>query len=74
VRRNAVWLLDRSVLRAQFFLLDLSTHKQTRLGTLEVDPPANAATGFDVSLDGRAFIYTRVDALESDIMLVEDFH
>jgi hypothetical protein len=41
---------------------------------LEVDPPANAATGFDGSLDGRAFIYTRVDALESDIILVEDFH
>jgi len=54
--------------------LDLSTHKQTHVGALAIGPPANAATGFDVSPDGRQIIYARVDALESDIMLVENFH
>jgi serine/threonine protein kinase/Tol biopolymer transport system component len=74
LRGNAVWLLDRSAIQAQFDVLDLSTHKQTRLGVLDIGPPAKAAPGFDVSPDGRRIIYTRVDALESDIMLVENFH
>jgi hypothetical protein len=74
LRGNAVWLLDRSAIQAQFDVLDLSTHKQTRVGVLDIGPPAKAAPGFDVSPDGRRIIYTRVDALESDIMLVENFH
>jgi eukaryotic-like serine/threonine-protein kinase len=74
LRGNAVWFLDRSAIQAQFDVLDLSTHKQTRLGVLDIGPPAKAAPGFDVSPDGRRIIYTRVDALESDIMLVENFH
>jgi eukaryotic-like serine/threonine-protein kinase len=74
LRGNAVWLLDTSAIQAQFDVLDLSTHKQTRLGVLDIGPRANTARGFDVSPDGRTIIYTRVDALESDIMLVENFH
>jgi serine/threonine protein kinase/WD40 repeat protein len=74
LRRNSLWLLDSSAIQARFDVLDLSTHKQTRLGVLDIGPPANTATGFDVSPDGRMIIYTRVDALESDIMLVENFH
>ena len=73
LRRNAVWLLDTSSSPAQFGVLDLSTHKRTRLGVLDIGAPAKTATGFDVSPDGRMIIYTRVDALESDIMLVENF-
>jgi Tol biopolymer transport system component/predicted Ser/Thr protein kinase len=74
LRGNAVWLLDRAAIQAQFDVFDLSTHKQTRLGVLDIGPPANAAAGFDVSPDGQRIIYTRVDTLESDIMLVENFH
>jgi hypothetical protein len=74
LRRNAVWLLDSSTSPAQFGVLDLSTQKQTRLGVLNVGPPARAAIGFDISPDGRTIIYARVDAVESDIMLVENFH
>ena len=44
------------------------------LGTLNFGPAARAAMGFDISADGRTLFYTRVDSLESDIMLVEDFH
>jgi Tol biopolymer transport system component len=74
LRRNSLWLLDSSAMQAQFDVLDLSTHKQTHLGVVDIGAPANTATGFDVSPDGRMIIYTRVDALESDIMLVENFH
>lgn len=74
LRSNAIWLLDSSTRPAKFEVLDLSTHKQTRLGVVDTGPPANTASGFDISPDGRTVIYTRVDALESDIMLVENFH
>jgi len=74
LRSNAIWLLDSSTSPAKFEVFDLSTHKQTRLGVVDTGPPANGPTGFDVSPDGRTVIYTRVDALESDIMLVENFH
>jgi len=39
------------------------------LGTL-----AFVATGFDIASDGKFIVYTRVDSLDSDIMLVENFH
>jgi len=32
-----------------------------------------AAAGFDISPHGRTVIYSRVDSLESDIVLVETF-
>ncbi len=74
LRRNSLWLLDSSAIQAQLDVLDLSTHKKTRLGVLDIGASAKTATGFDVSPDGRTIIYTRVDGLESDIMLVENFH
>jgi Tol biopolymer transport system component/predicted Ser/Thr protein kinase len=43
--------------------------------TLDIGPrSSNASFGMDVSSDGRWLIYTRMDSLESDIMLVENFH
>jgi hypothetical protein len=41
---------------------------------LDVGPLAFVATGFDVTADGKSIVYTRVDSLDSDIMLVENFH
>jgi len=35
---------------------------------------AAASFGMDVSFDERWVIYTRLDSVESDIMLVENFH
>jgi len=69
-----IWILDDGVSPARLFTFDLATHKRTQLGTLNVGPLARAAMGFDISADGRTFFYTRVDSLDSDIMLVENFH
>ena len=44
------------------------------MGTLDVGHPAFTATGFDISADGHTIVYTRVDSLQSDVMLVENFH
>jgi len=74
LRGNSLWLLNKVFIQAQFDVLDLSTHKRTHLGVVDIGPSANAAGGFDISPDRKQIIYTRVDALESDIMLVENFH
>jgi hypothetical protein len=71
---NSLWLLNKAFTQAQFDVFDLSTHKRTHLGVVDIGPSARAAGGFDISPDGRQIIYTRFDAIESDIMLVENFH
>jgi eukaryotic-like serine/threonine-protein kinase len=70
---EAICFLDDNVSPAQFYVFDLTTGRRTRPGTLDVGPNAWAAAGYDVSPDGRWIIYTRVDSLESDIMMVENF-
>jgi hypothetical protein len=71
---SASWTLGDGVSPARLSTFDLVTHRRTVLGTLNFGPAARAAMGFDISADGRTLFYTRVDSLESDIMLVEDFH
>lgn len=72
IARNAIWLLDDSIAPARFSMVD--SHGPIPLGTLDIGPSARANRGFDVSPDGREILYTRVDSIESDIMLVENFH
>jgi len=69
-----IWILDNNVSPARLSTFDLATRKRTELGTLNIGPPARDAMGFDISADGRTLLYTRVDSLDSDIMLVENFH
>jgi eukaryotic-like serine/threonine-protein kinase len=69
-----IWILDDSVSPARLSTFDLVTHRRTVLGTLNIGPAARAAMGFDISADGRTLLYTRADSVQSDIMLVENFH
>jgi eukaryotic-like serine/threonine-protein kinase len=48
--------------------------KTKRITPLDVGPFANTDVGMDVSPDGRWVIYSRADSVESDIMMVENFH
>ena len=41
---------------------------------LDIGPPVGAGRGIDLSPDGRWLLYTRADSVESDIVLVENFH
>jgi len=66
--------MDMSTRPAQLKLLDLSSGKTSRFGTVDLGPPArNTGLGFDVSPDGQWVLYTRVDGLGSDLMVVENF-
>jgi eukaryotic-like serine/threonine-protein kinase len=70
---ETIWSIDQMVSPSQLYVFNLKTARRTRAGMLDVGPFARAAGGYDVSPDRRWMIYTRVDSLESDIMLVEDF-
>ncbi|HKR83208.1 MAG TPA: hypothetical protein VJS37_03480, partial [Terriglobales bacterium] len=74
LRHNAIWMLNFDITPTQLMAFDLATRKKTQLGMLDVGPLAFTAMGFDVTPDGKSIIYTRTDSLDSDIMLVENFH
>ena len=71
---NGICFLDGTTRPAQLKLLDMSRGRTTRFGTVELGPPVPAFGAFDVSPDGRWVLYVRVEASNSDIMLVENFH
>jgi hypothetical protein len=58
---------------AQLKFLDLRSGRTTRFGIVELGPPRAGAVAFDVSPDGQWVLYARVDALNTDIMLLENF-
>jgi hypothetical protein len=51
---------------------DVATHRTTRVFDLE-NRPAREAPGLAVSSDKKTILYTQVDALKRDIILVENF-
>jgi Tol biopolymer transport system component len=74
LRHNAIWMLNYEMTPTPLIVFDLATRKKTQAGRLDVGPVAFVALGFDVTADGKSIVYTRVDSLDSDIMLVENFH
>ena len=68
-----ICILDRSTAHGRFIRYDpVTQRKQTKDG--DFGPQVAASSGMDVSPDGRWIIYSRADSIESDIMLVENFH
>ena len=51
---------------------DMDSHLVTRLFDLE-KPPARQAPGLAISPDTKTILYTQLDALNNDIILVENF-
>jgi len=50
------------------------TTKREQITHLEIGPRFDGPSGMDVSPDGQWLLYTRADSLQSDIMMVENFH
>lgn len=71
---TAICIFNEDVRPAHFYIFDPVMRSRAHSFTLPVGARPNAATGFDVSPDRRWLIYTRVDSMQSDIMLVENFH
>jgi eukaryotic-like serine/threonine-protein kinase len=70
---DGICFLDDRMQPAQLKLLDLGSGKTTNFGAVELGARLPGAVGFDVSPNGQRVLYVRVDASNSDIMLVENF-
>jgi Tol biopolymer transport system component len=68
---NGIYYLDMTTKPAIAFF-ELTTHRTTRVFDLE-NPPAREAPGLAVSSDKKTILYTQLDSLNSDIILVENF-
>ena len=66
-----ICMVDRS--SGHFVRYD-TTAKTKHLATVDLGSAANGDFGIDVSPDGRWLVYSRADSIQSDIMLVENFH
>jgi hypothetical protein len=71
VVENGIYYLETTTKpRINFF--DTATHRITRVFDLE-NRPAREAPGLAISPDKKTILYTQLDALNSDIVLVENF-
>ncbi len=55
----------------EFF--DFATHRLKRVTTIDTGPKVSGPAGCAVSPDGKWILYKRVDQIDSEIMLVENF-
>jgi Tol biopolymer transport system component/DNA-binding winged helix-turn-helix (wHTH) protein len=71
VVKNGIYYLDTTGKPAIAFF-DFTTRRTTKVFELE-NRPAREATGMAVSPDGGTILYTQLDGLSRDIVLVENF-
>ncbi len=69
---NGIYYLDTTAKKPGIAFLDITTHRTSRVFDLE-NRPARQAPGLAVSPDRKTILYTQLDALNNDIMLVENF-
>jgi Tol biopolymer transport system component len=68
---NGIYYLDTAAMPGINFF-DLTTQRTTRVFDFE-NHPAREATGIAVSPNGKTILYTQLDALSRDIVLVENY-
>jgi Tol biopolymer transport system component/DNA-binding winged helix-turn-helix (wHTH) protein len=71
VVENGIYYLDMTT-KPGINFFDIATHRTTRVFDLE-SRPTWGAPGLAISSDKKTILYTQLDALNSDIMLVENF-
>lgn len=71
VVENGIYYLDTAT-KPGINFFDIATHRITRVLDLE-NRPAREVPGFAVSPDKKTVLYTQLDALNRDIILVENF-
>jgi Tol biopolymer transport system component/DNA-binding winged helix-turn-helix (wHTH) protein len=71
---TGICFLDRQATpRPAIEFIDLTTRQTRRLADLEKESGLAQPPGFAVSPDGRWILYKRVDQIENDLLLVENF-
>ena len=71
VVENGIYYLDTTA-KPGINFFDITTHRTTRVFDLE-NAPARRAPGLAISPDKKTILYTQLDVLNSDIILVENF-
>jgi Tol biopolymer transport system component/DNA-binding winged helix-turn-helix (wHTH) protein len=71
VVENGIYYLDTKT-KPKIVFFDLTTRRITPVFDLE-NPPAREAPGLTVSSDRKTILYTQLDGLNSEIMLVDNF-
>jgi Tol biopolymer transport system component/DNA-binding winged helix-turn-helix (wHTH) protein len=72
VVENGIYYLDTTTTKPGIAFLDIATHRTTRVFDLE-NRPAIQAPGLAVSSSTGTILYTQLDVLNRDIILVENF-
>ena len=70
---RGICLVNPGATPATIDFFEFASKRLKHLTAVDLGPSANAGSGFAVSPDGKWVLYTRVDQLDSDIMLVENF-
>jgi hypothetical protein len=71
---NGIYILQDSKRLAKIKFLDFVNSRPQEVTTVDLGPRAPAGEMFSVSPNAKWILYSRVDQIESDIMLVENFH
>ena len=69
-----ICVLNKSAAPAGQFIRYNPITRNKQIKQLDVGPRVDASQGMSVSPDGRWVVYTRADSLQSDIMMIENFH
>lgn len=72
VIENGIYYLDTATAKPGITFFNTTSHQTTRVFDLE-NRPAIQAPGLSVSSSKGTILYTQLDALSRDIMLVENF-
>jgi Tol biopolymer transport system component/DNA-binding winged helix-turn-helix (wHTH) protein len=72
VLEDGIYCLDTTTTKPGIAFFDFTTRRTTRVFDLQ-NPPARLVPGLAISPDKKTILYTQLDALNSDIMLVENF-
>ena len=70
---DGIYFVDGSTMPARVRFLDFATERVKTITSLDLGYAISGPWGFDVSPDGQWILFRRVDQVESDIMLVENF-
>ena len=73
VARDGIYFLDGSTTPTPLRFLDFPTERVRILASMDLGYVSPRPMTFDVSPDARWILFQRVDQVESDIMLVENF-
>jgi serine/threonine protein kinase len=73
ISEKGIYFLDRVSGSARIKFYDFATHSTREVTAVDLGPEAPAGKMFRISPDGKWILYGRVDRVDSDIMLLENF-